>query len=1004
MDEYLIRTAVSVSSAFSHSFFVVYYSMSSVSVEGLRAILSQVDMNSLYELQDTPDSLAHLIHRFPFKGSPNRSLQYCLIRELCKDKKKLNTLKELNPYWERRDLLLNGHSIREIEQSVGITETKPFDLSVNNFRKLESMLNIGINCYLVVYNKQFDSQGNGNSFDAAESADEPSPDQTVFESQYDQSQRVIVNLCLLYIPSKPSIRYFVISRISGFLTRHPVRVEIKKTACSCDYCDYSTTSKERMTIHQRLDHCSILSKNDRSLSSRESVEQPRFNDIPKMMRMPVVVYADYVCCRKENGSHKPIALTFVTVSRIPSIESEHRVFYAPNENYRDFIPAVAYLVELYGRVEKYCKSTKERKKDYKSDELKKKMATTCPFCNCRLVYGKKQNSKVFHHAHISIDYYDGKQWTSKEAGDDICVCCSGCNKRLSYDPPKLPVIFNSDNQGYSVFLQAMGEYGLLHNSSIHLVSTSIDHRKELEMGNIQLRESRQMIDWPLDTMISSIVGNQIAGGSVTDTILRQFFSKSNVLCHEHIQTLFSCLPSILFPVPSAQALEYTSIPQRSCFVNSRSHQVISDNEYKVLEWIWNGYEIKNWKHFISLCSLMNATLLADCMESLRTRFDSFGVDYANYSSLSSLSYSLFLKTGFSHNKSRFVDLGRSWESTLMEKGVRCQTGSLASVYSQTMTEFSDNTGIRLMDNFGDDPWGIIRMLRADVEALCQMQDSQQKAGLQKCMQDALLFPMPYKVMNKDERNAFCEDAAKKIQRISPYNSVGYYFEVVLTIPEQLRNHSTYYSQLDVTTRLLDYRLLQRYIKDGCTIDHVIRAISFSQAPFFYEFFNQLKQSKDSHSEEWYSQVINTMMTDKLLRELCEVVIETTMTLLGRENGETEDFTDEAMRRVVDRELFVPSVKLGNLAYDYVKYLKPFFIAKSLIDVSIMLLPYGNLDCAPLKVVPKPVDRPTAKPPANPIPARPAVNSYPYGSAEVVTQPLFSPLCFTPNKHDIKELP
>lgn len=122
--------------------------MSTVSVEDLRTFLSTTD-SSLDALQDTPESLKNLIHRFPFKGVPNRSFQYCLIHGLSNENKP-NTLKALAPYWNNRDRLINGHSIQEIEQSVGITDTKPFVPSDYNFRKLETMLGIGINCYMVV--------------------------------------------------------------------------------------------------------------------------------------------------------------------------------------------------------------------------------------------------------------------------------------------------------------------------------------------------------------------------------------------------------------------------------------------------------------------------------------------------------------------------------------------------------------------------------------------------------------------------------------------------------------------------------------------------------------------------------------------------------------------------------------------------------------------------------------------------------------------------------------
>lgn len=760
------------------------------------------------------------------------------------------------------------------------------------------MLGIGINCYMVVNDDQSDSTDPQSS--AGESSNEPCPIQTVYVSQYSKEERIILNLCVVYIPSKNSVRYFVVNRVDGFLRNRPVPVETKMVLCNCDYCGYCTTSKERMTLHKRMAHCSIVNKNDESLSRRDSVKQPHFTDIPKMMRALVVVYADYVCCQKENGAHKPVALTFVTVSRIPSIPSEDRTFYASNESYKDFIPAAKYLEDLFSRLNEYCHTETERTRNTKADTLKKQQAQVCPFCNIRMIYGNKKNSKIFHHAHVAGDYYNGKEWVSLKAGDDVCVCCGECNKHLKYKTYlRIPVIFNSENNGYSVFLQALGEYEASLHKTVSITSTSMDPRKKLEVNKIQLRESCQMIDMPLSEMVVSILGNQ------------------------------------------------------------------------------NGEK--------SFTTLMNATLLANCMEVLRSRFDSFGVDYANYSSLSSLSYSLFLKTGFSHNKSRFVDLGKAWESELSEKEVKLQAGYLASNYEQSMEAFYNNEGIRLLESMKYDPWGIIPMLRADVTAFDQLQDSQLKGRLYDWMEVALLLPMPFEVIPKDKKELFSKNPEEMIQNIDIYGSDGYFFEVVLTIPESLQTRSTYYSQLDVTTRLLDYRLLQQYLRDGCTITSVLHAFPFSQAPFFYEYFFQLKQSKDQYKEEWYTRVVDNMMTEKLLKELYEVAMETSLPLTPS-NSATDSYTDEKLDSIVNKELFVPSVQLGKPKCKTVTFLKPFFIAKSLIDVSISLLLPTDLNIVPPKVVPKP---------ARPIPAKPVIAKATPArqvafntSAEVTAQPSF----------------
>ena len=128
-----------------------------------------------------------------------------------------------------------------------------------------------------------------------------------------------------------------------------------------------------------------------------------------------------------------------------------------------------------------------------------------------------------------------------------------------------------------------------------------------------------------------------------------------------------------------------------------------------------------------------------------------------------------------------------------------------------------------------------------------------------------------------------------------------------------------------------------------------------------------------------------MMTEKLLKELYEVAMETSLPLTPS-NSATDSYTDEKLDSIVNKELFVPSVQLGKPECKTVTFLKPFFIAKRLIDVSISLLLPTDLNIVPPKVVPKP---------ARPIPAKPVIAKATPArqvafntSAEVTAQPSF----------------
>ena len=88
------------------------------------------------------------------------------------------------------------------------------------------------------------------------------------------------------------------------------------------------------------------------------------------MPVPVVVYTDFESAIDEKNKHKPIMLSCLAVSRIPTIHTQLQVFHAPHEDESDLRPFMDYLIQLQESVKRHLFSemplevTQKVDKDY----------------------------------------------------------------------------------------------------------------------------------------------------------------------------------------------------------------------------------------------------------------------------------------------------------------------------------------------------------------------------------------------------------------------------------------------------------------------------------------------------------------------------------------------------------------------------------------------------------------------------------------------------------------
>ena len=114
------------------------------------------------------------------------------------------------------------------------------------------------------------------------------------------------------------------------------------------------------------------------------------------MPAPVVVYANFESAIDEKNRHKPIMLSCLAVSHIPTIDNQLKIFHAPHESEKDLQSFINYLIILHETVKRYLFDELQLET---SDFVDRNYlrTTECPFCFEELT----DSTKVRHHVHVA---------------------------------------------------------------------------------------------------------------------------------------------------------------------------------------------------------------------------------------------------------------------------------------------------------------------------------------------------------------------------------------------------------------------------------------------------------------------------------------------------------------------------------------------------------------------------------------------------------------------------
>ena len=836
--------------------------------------------------------------------------------------------KRYERWWKKPDMYkVFDLSIHDIEKALDIVD-KPFDQCDENFKKLEDLIKIPVNCYEVTLFPGY--------------KDETAEDREKFECSliYPKKSRNGFNLCIVNDLKSEMKHFMYIKDIDGF-KKYMLRYSEYKShhfvgISKCHYCDDYYGTKTQILRHEILIHPEFVKESEKYKLIKKRLI---FKDGRYAMPSPIVVYADLESFSDNNGTIKPIMLSCLSVSRIPKIESEFHTFLAPNECESDMFGFIDFLLKLREKVWKYLSEELEIEVT-PSVLMDYKITDTCPFCNVELGEGLE---KVKHHAHVSGEYYNGRETRYYNAGEYICTCCWRCNLQLSFTKEnyKLPIEFYSRSRRSLPFIMKLITlYQQTQPSSLKVVPTIEDKELMIEFNGLQFKDSFKMISSSLMNIVKHTLGKNLTNYKQTRTQLKQYCeNRGKIWDNSYIDLLIKKEPLFFSLNKPFQTLSNCCIPkQEDCFdvVNG---SCMSSDDYEYMSKLWEAFNIESWGDYYQLYNILDVTLLADSFEYFRnTTLKSFGIDPVYYLTAPQMCYSLFLKVTMSYHSQEFIkSLGKKWADYMVR--IDANEGlpkiKLVNLYVTRMMEFYHQQGILSlkkvdMENFirlkNNMRGGIIQIAKRYARVGHGILESTREGiyymTANKLYVGTMYRMIPYELVGEKVPIEALSNPTNWVMSLGTFDQYGYFIECDVDISEELhdyfndlpffpqkkvgqfsswiiknaKDHNFPINEMkteklicDLTPKknyLVHYSMLQLAIKQGYRIQQIHHVIKFKQAPFIFEYVNLLNDkivSSDTAVEKTLYRILADSINSVFLRaELNRMKVKFASSIIERE--------------------------------------------------------------------------------------------------------------------------
>ncbi len=599
--------------------------------------------------------------------------------------------------------------------------------------------------------------------------------------------------------------------------------------------------------------------------------------------------------------------------------------------------------------------------------------------------------KVKHHAHIEGNYSNGKTVKYYNAGQYICTCCNKCNFQLSFNKNNyvLPVYFhNGSRYDYTFVMRILENYNQKYKKEkeISCIPNSMDKEMMINYQGIQFKDSYKMISAPLKKIVSDTLGSNIDNYKVTRELVKKYLqSKNKEYKDEYIELMTRKEPMFYNLITSYSSLKTRKIPDQIDCYDELRNSIMSDEDYNHMKLLFKTFNIKNWGEYYELYNVLDVTLLADAFEHFReSTLQTFNVDASHYLTTPQMSYSLFIKNIDNNDLSRFDTVSDKWSKYCVKinKNEGHSEEELQKIFKQRMTEFYKHGGIKLMCKEDmDDFISLKNNLRG---GLTQITTRYAQKNLED-EEDIIYYLdannlyggtmhrlMPYEIVRTTEKelNSIKKDPLKFVNSLGTFDEYGYFIDCDIDVPSNLHDYlndlplfpsqkygcySEYMNNLfekngiknndpkvkklicDLLPKknyVVHYTMLQLGLQLGYKLKRINNVIKFRQAPFIYEYVNNLSEMRAIHSKNGVLKNLFKLLANSIYGKFVETGLNRMKVKIATSNqGQQNILNKYGVDLLDDYDVYDENLFVAKLSNPKKRMIKPFFIGFAILDMS-----------------------------------------------------------------------
>ena len=673
----------------------------------------------------------------------------------------------------------------------------------------------------------------------------------------------------LLLISKDENKHYVLIKDFNKFMRHQTKHNEKKHFCMhCLQC----FSSERVLNNHR-DICIQINGAQAVKMPSKNNNTLKYNNHQKQQAVPFVIYADFEAITEKISSCRPSDGKSYTEAyqRHADCGYCYKVvccyddkYTKPIQQYRNEKAVYKFMEKMLEEVE-YCKKTMKQcfNKPLKMTAVEVdafEKAQECHICNKQYT---EKDIRVRDHCHITGEYRGSAH--------------QECNLKLRLNPEeiKIPVIFHN-LRGYDshFIMQEIGSIVKNHTyinkkgeekqMTINAIPNNMEKYMAFMLGNhLTFIDSFQFMSSSLDKLVSNLPKE-----SLKYTSHQYKGKKLDLMARKGV-----------YPYDYMDSFDKfnTGLPSKEDFYSTLNDELITDDEYKHAQAVWETFNLKNMGEYHDLYLKTDVLLLADVFENFRrTCLEYYKLDPCHYFTSPGLSWDAMLKMtdiklelmtdvdkyqfiekglrgGISYIANRYGKANNRYMKEYDEKAPSKYIMYLDAnnLYGWAMSQYLPTGGFRWMTQKQIDKIDLAKYREDSKKGLILEVDLEYPAELHDLHNDYPLAAEKVRV-TEDMLSDYCKNIASKYSI-----STGLVHKLIPT----LSNKEKY---------VLHYRNLQLYTDLGLKIIKVHRVLEFNQSPWLKQYidFNTEKRTNAKNAfEKDFFKLMNNSVFGKTMENI-----------------------------------------------------------------------------------------------------------------------------------------